>query len=160
LPPQSLQSQAGLAVAVKAKAVTARKAMMNFFIFGFSVEVSFQFSSVKVDGSRRRVSPQARGGGTGGREVRPEHVSSDTRAPCELPGAKMAGGCPAGTMTAGAAGTWQESGGQGQAVAQQEGSVSQQEEAHSATGTGFTKAAARGAAAKEASRAMTATAFI
>jgi hypothetical protein len=33
LPPQSVQAQAGWAVAVKAKAVTASKAKMNFFIF-------------------------------------------------------------------------------------------------------------------------------
>jgi hypothetical protein len=106
------------------------------------------------------VNPQARGGGTGGREVRAEQVSSDKRAPGELPGAKMATGCPAGIMSEGAAGTWQERGGQGQAVAQQSGSVWQHWAAHSETGTGFTKAADSGAAAKEASRAMRATAFM
>jgi hypothetical protein len=42
LPPQSLQVQGAAAVAVRAKPATARSAMMNFFIFGFSVEVSFQ----------------------------------------------------------------------------------------------------------------------
>lgn len=78
-----------------------------------------------MDGSRRRVSPQARGGGTGGRVFRAEQVSSVSCAPCELPGAKIKIAAATGDVTAGAAGTWQESGGQGQAVAQQSGSVSQ-----------------------------------
>jgi hypothetical protein len=100
------------------------------------------------DGSRRRVSPQARGGGTGGREVRTEQVSSVSCAPGELPGAKMPRGCPAGIITEDTAGSWQERGGQGQAVAQQSGSVWQQVAAHSATGTGCTAAGASGTAAK------------
>lgn len=55
MPPQSLHLQsAGLAVAVKAKATTARTAKRIFFIIlDFSVEVSLKFPSVNRDGSRR-----------------------------------------------------------------------------------------------------------
>jgi hypothetical protein len=60
----------------------------------------------------------------------------------------MARHCPAGTMAEGTAGTWQERGGQGQAVAQQSGSVWQHVATHSATGTGCTAAVVSGAAAK------------
>jgi hypothetical protein len=62
-------------------------------------------------------------------------------------GVKMKTGCPAGLMTDVMTGTWQERGGQGQAVAQQSGSVSQHWAAHSATGTGCTAAGANGATA-------------
>jgi hypothetical protein len=152
--------QGAAAVAVRAKPATARSAMMNFFILDSPLRFRSNVPSANKDGSRRRVSPQARGGGTGGREVRTEQVSSVSCARGELPGAKMARGWPAGIMTDGAAGTWQERGGQGQAVEQQSGSAWQHLAAHSATGTGFTLAGASGAAAKEASRARRATAFI
>jgi hypothetical protein len=112
-----------------------------------------------MDGSQRRVSPQARGGGTGGHEVRSEQVSLVNRAAGELPGAKRKSGCVAGSMTAEVAGAWQESGGQGQAVAQQLSVDWQQAAAHSATETGCTAAGASGAAAREASRARRAAAF-
>ena len=143
-----MQVQASFAVAVKAKAATARSAKMNFFIFESPWRFRSNFPSANKDGSRRRVSPQARGGGTGGREVRTEQVSSVSCAPGELPGAKMPRGCPAGIITEDTAGSWQERGGQGQAVAQQSGSVWQQVAAHSATGTGCTAAGASGTAAK------------
>ena len=148
MPPQSVQVQGAAAVAVRAKPATARSAMMNFFILDSPLRFRSNFPSAHKDGSRRRVSPQARGGGTGGREVRTEQVSSVSCARGELPGAKIARGCPAGIMTDGAAGTWQERGGQGQAVEQQSGSAWQHLAAHSATGTGCTAAGASGAAAK------------
>jgi hypothetical protein len=151
--------QASFAVAVKDRATIARIAKRIFFICMISFEVSFQFPSANEGGSQRHVSPQARGGGTGGREVRTEAVSSVSCTRGKLPGAKMARGCPAGIMTDGAAGTWQERGGQGQAVAQQSGSVWQHLAAHSATGAGCTAAGASGTA-KEASRANRTTAFI
>ena len=76
-------------------------------------------------------------------------MSSVSCAPFELPGAKIKIVAATGTITAGAAGTWQESGGQGQAVAQQSGSVSQQAEAQSAAATATgTAAGAKGATAK------------
>jgi hypothetical protein len=121
---------------------------MNFFILDSPLRFRSNFPSANKDGSRRHVSPQARGGGTGGREVRTEHVSSVSCARGELPGEKMARHCPAGIMADGTAGTWQERGGQGQEVAQQSGSVWQHVEAHSAMGTGCTAAGAIGAAAK------------
>ena len=135
-------------MAVRAKPTTARSAMMNFFILDSPLRFRSNLSSANMDGSRRRVSPQARGGGTGGREVRTEQVSSVSCARGELPGEKMARHCPAGTMADGTAGTWQERGGQGQAVAQQSGSVWQHVATHSATGTGCTAAGASGAATK------------
>ncbi len=102
-----------------------------------------------MDGSRRRVSPQARGGGTGGRAVRSEQVSSVRRTPGELPGAKSENGWVTGIITAGAAGTLHERGGHGHAVAQQAGSASQQAEAQvSVTGVARTSARPRGAVAK------------
>ena len=57
--------------------------------------------------------------------------------------------CPvAGMITEAAAGVWQERGGQGQAVAQQSGSVWQHADAQvSAAGTGCTAAGASGALA-------------
>ena len=73
-----MQEQGSFAVAVKARATTAMSAKSIFFII-FSVEVSFQFPSASKDGSRRRVSPQARGGGTGGRAVRSGADSSEMR---------------------------------------------------------------------------------
>ena len=94
------------------------------------------------------VSPQARGGGTGGRAVRAEKAASCRRFHGEWPGAINESGVAAGIMTEGAAGTWQERGGHGQAVAQQSGSVWQQADAHSAAGTGAAAAGASGAAAK------------
>ena len=139
--------------------MTANVAKMNFFILIFSVEVPLRFPSVHQDGSRRRVSPQARGGGTGGREVRWEQVSSVSCTLGELPGEKIARFCPAGIITDSTAGAWQERGGQGQAVAQQAGSVSQQAEAQT-SGAGTVTAEAMGATAKEASRARRAAAFI
>ena len=120
-----------------------------FSFFESPLRFRSNFPSANKDGSRRRVSPQARGGGTGGREVRTEQVSSVRRTPGELPGAKMTKVCPAaGMITEAAAGVWQERGGQGQAVAQQSGSVWQQAEAQvSAAGTGCTAAGASGAVA-------------
>ena len=137
-------------------------AKMNFFIFESPLRFRSSFPSAKRDGSRRRVSPQARGGGTGGREVRLEQVSSVSCDPGELPGAKRTGVCAAaGMRTEVAAGVWQESGGHGQAVAQQSGSAWQQAEAQgSAAGAVCTADGASGAAAKEASRARRAAAFI
>jgi len=44
-PPQSVQEQAGFAVTVKAKAMTARAAKMNFFIFIISIEVPLKPSA-------------------------------------------------------------------------------------------------------------------
>ena len=118
-----MQVQGAAAVAVKAKATTARSAKMNFFIFESPLRFRSNFPSANKDGSRRRVSPQARGGGTGGREVRSEQVSSVSWTRAELPGEKIARGCPAGIITDGTPGVWQERGGQGQAVAQQSDSV-------------------------------------
>lgn len=148
-------------MAVRAKPATANSAMMNFFILDSPLRFRSKLPSASKDGSRRRVSPQARGGGTGGRSVRTEQVSSVNRAPGELPGAKSERLSNDGIMTAGpVAGAWQERGGQGQAVAQQSGSVWQHSAAHSAAGNGCTTAGATGAKAKEASRAMRAAAFI
>jgi len=79
---------------------------------------------------------------------RSEQVSSVSNAASELPGAKMARDAPAGIRTDVVAGVWQERGGQGQAVAQQSGLVSQHAEAQaSAEGVGSAAAEASGAAA-------------
>ena len=83
----------------------------------------------------------------GGRAVRCEQVKSDSGSKLALSGANTKTGWPAAIITDGAVGAWQEKGGQGQAAAQQSGSVSQHSDAQ-VSGVGRVTAEAMGAMAK------------